>query len=454
MLQFLQTNKIIVLSLSLLFFSYLSAQKNKKADPKQPPFGIVEKADLEMKQCSFDDNAEAMVLLDDGVLEYVFGRGMEMSRRVRIKILNSKGLEWANVHLSYRSEFNAQDIMGLEAQTYNLDAGGNMVITKLERKLIYEKKLNKKFTEKVFTFPEVKVGSIIEYRFRHSGIGLIDWYFQRSIPVRYSHFTIDFPSEIEVATTPFCSRPYQSNTQSKAARVVKNYSLSDEPAFRNEPNIINEAFYRDRLETKVTAYSINGRRINRNTNWPQVIKFLIEDADFGLQIKKNIPRTTALDEKLKNITAPYERMKIIYKYVQEEMVWNDYAGIWALDGVRSAWKDKKGTVGEINLILVNLLKDAGLNAHPVLVSSHDHGIVNPADAGTIDYPGFYQFNKAMAYIEINGTVYVLDATQKNTPVHLLPSDILLTEGLVIEKFETSEWGWKHFGKADSQQRTY
>jgi hypothetical protein len=59
-------------------------------------------------------------------------------------------------------------------------------------------------------------------------------------------------------------------------------------------------------------------------------------------------------------------------------------------------------VGEINLMLVNLLKEAGLNAHPVLVSTHENGVVNPVDAGTFDYPGFHQFNKVPAYVKIDG----------------------------------------------------
>jgi hypothetical protein len=124
-------------------------------------------------------------------------------------------MDWANVHLPYMHERNAQDINGLEAQTYNLDGSGNIVVTKVEKKLIYDKKVNKKYSEKAFTFPEAKVGSIIEYKFKHSGIGLIDWYFQRSIPVQYSHFTIDFPNEIEVTTMPFCSNEYQSKVKTK-----------------------------------------------------------------------------------------------------------------------------------------------------------------------------------------------------------------------------------------------
>ena len=156
--------------LPLLFFTItLTAQKNKNKGKENdiPAFGIVDKADLEMKECDFDDKAEAVVLLDEGSLDYTFGLGLELKRRVRIKILTDKGLDWANVHLSYKSERNAQDITSLDAQTYNLDNNGNIIITKVEKKLVYEKKLNKKYTEKVFTFPEAKVGSVIEYKFKY-----------------------------------------------------------------------------------------------------------------------------------------------------------------------------------------------------------------------------------------------------------------------------------------------
>jgi len=426
----------VMLCISLLAFT-------QKKEAELPAFGKVEKAELQMKECSFDEKAEAMVLLDDAQLDLVLGAGVEMKRRCRIKILSEKGLEWANVHLSYISARGEEDIKGLEAQTYNLDENGNIVISKLEKALVYDKKLNKQESERSFTFPGVKVGSIVEFRYRHSNIGLINWRFQETIPVKFSRFKVDAPEEVEVSFLPRTRRTYEHVSSTSGRRKVDAYTMTEVPAFRHEPYIINDNFYKDRLETKVTAYVVDGRRQSRTLNWLQVIKFLMEDEDFGVQVKKNIPRTADLDAKLKGISAPYDRMKTIYKYVQDNMQWNEYSGIWAFDGVKSAWKDKKGTSGEINLILVNLLKDAGLNVHPVLVSTHSNGIVNSTDAGTYNSPGFRQFNKVMAFVDLGDKEYVLDASQKDVPVHLVSPDILETDGLVIEKIETSEWGWKH-----------
>jgi hypothetical protein len=444
-------HKLTAVSIAIALSFSLHAQKNKNKDVNLPAFGTVYKADLEMKQCDFDDKAEAMVLIDDGVLESI-GSELQFNRRVRIKVFNNKGVDFANIHLSYVSEKNDQDINGIEAQTYNLDPSGAITVSKVDKKLVYEKKINKKYSEKVFTFPDVKPGSVFEYRYKHRGVGLVDWYFQRSIPVKYSHFVIDLPSEYEIAAVPFCARDIQRDRRNSATSTISTYSMSNIPALRDEPYVINQDYYRDRLETKLAAFNANGIRKNLVYNWIEVIKQLMEDDDFGVQLKKNIPRTADLDQKLKTINSPYEKMKTIYKYVQQNMQWNEYTGIWALDGVKSAWKDKKGTVGEINLILVNLLKDADLDAHPVLVSTHDNGVVNAADAGTYGAPGYIQFDKVMAYVTIDKKAYVLDATEKTTPVHLIPSDVLMTQGLVIEKIDTYQWGWKELWSDDMKAK--
>jgi len=104
--------------------------------------------------------------------------------------------------------------------------------------------------------------------------------------------------------------------------------------------------------------------------------------------------------------------------------------------VKSAWKDKKGTTGEINLILVNLLKDADLNAYPILVSTKENGRIN------ISIADFDQFNKVMAYVTIGDKHYVLDATDKYTPANMIPLEVMYSEGLLISKYENYQWGWK------------
>jgi len=433
--------KLLHFSVGIIISLSIYGQKNKNKDSNIPAFGKVEKADLEMKECDFDKKAEAMVLFDKGQLNFIVDQ-IDLEQHVRIKILSDKGKDRADIHLRYYNWKNEEEIKDISAQVYNLDPSGNIVVTKIDKKQIFEKQINKRYAEKVFTFPEVKPGSIIEYKFKHTGIGWHDWYFQQSIPVKYSEFTFDYPNEVEFSFLPKCYLPYEQSTQSKNNRTVRFFSMSNVPALRDEPYILNDEDYLQKIESKPVALNVNGTREPLVYVWPKVIRMLLEDEDFGLQIKKEIPRTADLDAQLKNINDQYARMKIIYQYVKKNMEWNGNPGIWALNGVKAAWKDKKGTVGEINLILVNLLKDAGLNAKPILVSTHDNGLVNTADAGTVLEPGYKQFNKVLAWVIIGNNIYVLDGTDKETPANLIPMDVVATEGLVIEKFETFEWGWE------------
>lgn len=424
---------VICLTTSLSLF----AQKGGDV----PGFGKVEKADLELKTCDFDDKAEAVVLFDVGELYFdlsSMASTMQFERHIRIKILKAKGKDQADIHMPYFSYRNIEFIKNLTAQTYNLDASGNIVTTKVEKKLIYEKPIDKYRSEQVFTFPDVQAGSIIEYKWLQvcTSFSLENWYFQQEIPVKYSRYRVDFPSEIEVYASPLCVLPYESKKDSKGTRVIQTFSMKNIPALRDEPYISCDKDYLQRIDLRLQAVNWPTYRQNLVKTWPQQIKNLMEDEDFGVQLKRNIPRTTDLDEQLKKLTDPYRKMVTIHEYVRKNMEWNGLKNIWALNGVKAAWKDKKGTSGEINLILVNLLKDADLKAHAILVSTRDHGVVTSALA-EVD-----QFNKVMAYVEIGENVYVLDATEKNTPSGLIPMEVMFSEGLVIEKPETFEWGWR------------
>jgi len=406
-----------------------------------PAFGKVEKAELELKTCDFDDKAEAVVLFDVGELYFdlsAMASTMQFERHVRIKILKTKGKDQADIHLPYFSYRNIEYIKNLTAQTYNLDASGNIVTTKVEKKLIYEKPIDKYRSEQVFTFPDVQAGSIIEYKWLQvcTSFSLENWYFQQEIPVKYSRYRVDFPGEIEVYASPLCVLPYESKKDSKGTRVIQTFSMKNIPALRDEPYISCDKDYLQRIDLRLQAINWPTYRQNMIKTWPQQIKTLMEDEDFGVQLKRNIPRTTDLDEQLKKLTDPYRKMVTIHEYVRKNMEWNGYKNIWALNGVKAAWKDKKGTSGEINLILVNLLKDADLQAHAILVSTREHGAVTSSVADVS------QFDKVMAYVEIGEKVYVLDATEKNTPSCLIPMDVMFSEGLVIEKPETFEWGWR------------
>ena len=430
--------------IACLLFSMISCTLLAQKDI--PSFGKVDKADLEMSDCPFDKSAEAMVLFDVAEVYCYLDLNSpnpvtsQLERHVRIKILNSKGLDYANIHIPFINERNIEDIKNLSAETINLDASGNIITSKIDKKLVYTKKLNKRYSEVIFAFPDVKAGSIIEYKYKDDASNLYalkNWYFQNTIPVKLSRYVLNFPSELVISAQPRGGLVVSSKQTYDANRSIKTFTMDNVPALRPEPYMSCKEDYLQQVIPFLISLNIPGQMDYKLVKtWPEIVKNLMNDDEFGMQLKKNIPRTHDLDVMLENVSDPYKKMVIIHDYVKKNMVWNETYGIWAEDGVKSAWKDKKGTTGEINLILVNLLKDADLKAYPILLSTRKNGRVN------IGIAGYDQFDKVMAYVSIGDNNYVLDATNRYNPVQLVPLDVLFSEGLVIEKYDTYEWGWK------------
>lgn len=408
-----------------------------------PDFGKVDISELKLNECSFDKNAPAMFFFREGKsLSKIQGTALgssvfdQMEIRVRLKIFNKSGFDAANIKIRYPISDQIA-IKKLSAQTYNLDPSGQIIVTKLEKSNVYDKKINKRWAEKSFAMPDVKEGSVIEYQYTIDGYYSDVWYFQQSMPVVFSRIVMNLPVELITTPVPSVSMPMQKGNSLEDNNTVSWYEMENIPGLRDEPYMSAEKDYLQRIEIYPIAIDIRGiPRINLREEWPKLIKDLLSDPDFGEQLKKDIPRTADLDEMLKPITDPYQKMVAIHRYVRKNMQWNNFDNIWALNGVKSAWKDKKGTSGEINLILVNLLKDAGLKAHAILVSTMDNGTVNAS------VPELSQFNKVMAYVEIGDKFYVLDAIEKYTPSYLIPEEVMASEGLLISNPESNEWGWK------------
>jgi hypothetical protein len=168
------------------------------------------------------------------------------------------------------------------------------------------------------------------------------------------------------------------------------------------------------------------------STWPKLTQDLLEDEDFGLQLKKNLPHTKSLDDSLKNVQDDYHRMILIHDYVRKNMNWNGRESIYSSDGIKSAWDKKSGSNAELNFILIDLLRDAGIKAYPLLVSTKDNGTVN-----TI-YPFLEQFNNTMTCVFIGDKRYILNAADKYNPAYLIPYDVLDNDAFVVDK---DHGGW-------------
>ena len=427
---------------SLLVTISVFAQKDKDI----PAWGKIDKADLELKECDFDKDAEAMILLEKGDVEYQRGTRYDFSMkkdvRTRIKILKESAFDLADIKIPYYSDNSYEKLIDVDAVTYNLDASGKIIETKVEKKSFYRQKMDSKRSMVTFTFPEVKVGSILEYRYtivREEFVSIDPWIFQDRIPTKVSAFYISFPEYFRFVTNSQTSFPMENKTEENFRTINMqggtlrykssdyNYKMKNVPALKAEPYMASRRDYLQRIEFQLSEVVYpNQAPIDFRNTWPRLVKSLLESEIFGTQIKKNLSLGDELSLQLKLAKTQTEKLLTIYRYVQKTMEWDGIEDFYC-ESAKDCWSKKAGSTGDINIILLNILRDAKIEAYPVLASTRDHGRVYSA------YPLLSQFNTLLIYAEVDGKSYIMDASDKYNPIGLIPYDVLGTEGFVVDE---------------------
>ena len=165
--------------------------------------------------------------------------------------------------------------------------------------------------------------------------------------------------------------------------------------------------------------------------WDNVCTYLRENENFGEKLKPN-NWTKELSAQLSQGKSQIETMNSIFNYVRSNMKWDGVSSFGAKSKLEKAFKAKAGSSAEINLLLISLLKQAGIVTYPVVLSTREHGKVMPV------HPTIEALNYVIAKATIDGTEYLLDATEKLTPMGILPERCLNEKGWVYKDLALEE----------------
>lgn len=406
------------------------------AQDRVDSYGKIEKADLELKSCDFDSDAEAYCLLDIGEVSYnVTARTIDIETyfRKRIKILKQEGTSRANIKIRYYSKKGYEDISNINGIVYNLDDAGNIVTTKLEKSLIYDKKIDDKYSEISFALPDVKVGSVVEYKYKSLKIDnyydIDDWYFQSDIPVKYSAYNLKIPDYFDFSSSIVRRQP-MDDLRAKKTGEGHWYIMRNIPSLKSEPYMAGYRDYLQRVDFQLSGINFpNQLPVSLRTTWNKLSEELMEAEWFGKQLNKNVPGTSGpLKPLLESAKNDREKIAIIYKFVQNNMSWNGLETRGSYDGIKGAWDKKSGSSADINLLLANLLKDNGIKAYPLLVSTRDNGKVNTL------YPFLGQFNTTYVFAQTkDGDQFVLNGADKYNAYDVFPYDVQLTSAFIVDR---------------------
>ena len=438
--------KSLSLILILLSFSHLLfAQK-----PLPIEFGKVPLEDLRMKTYAKDSSAEDVVLCDYGDYSYSFGDNYPYviyRRHVRIKILKKSGFDRASIKIGYRVGYDKKNetIRGFKAATYNLE-NELIKVYPIDEKSIFEDKANKAYYFKTFTLPQIREGSIIEYSYEmESGFwyDLRSWEFQKDIPVVWSELRGKVPGYFNFKVTLQSLTPLHINENEQGEDnfmrgsirdpyLQYRFVMKDVSALKKEPFLTTIENFRSKIDFELSAtYFPDQAKMDYSQTWEALSTTLLMDENFGKAIKR-FDKADDLAKTLKILHPDtLGLVSAAYKLIQTTMQWNELERFTTNENLDKIFEKRTGTSAEINLMLVRLLRECGLEANPVILSTRNNGRVS--DLVLLD-----RFNYVVAHLVLGGKDILLDATNSLMPVGVLPIRCLNERGRLIAK-RGSRW---------------
>ncbi len=452
--------KITLTLLFLSIFSFSVAQDFR--------FGKVSEEELLQKEHPIDPTANAAILYRETKTEFQYSQGsgwyMVTDYFERVKIYNKEGFDWANISIDLYKGSSEDKLIGLRGYTYFLNAKGKVDKEKLGKDGIFDQETSKYLTQTKITMPDVKEGSVIEYKYTIESpfiYNIDEFRLQEEIPLDKVSVVFKSPEYFQYKTHQRGWIPYQVNstvkdrsmsisiTERDNARLSEMKSktriqqvkfkenayeieMESVPAMKKEPFAGNINNYTTALQFEMSYQDFNGSSIKTySTTWEAVSKSIYDIEAFGQELNRRNYFEKDIDALLEGVSKPEEKAARIFLYVLTKMNWNGYYGYFSNDGVKAAYKRGSGNVADINLMLTAMLRYANLEANPVLVSTKSHGI--PL------FPTRNGFNYVITAVELPQGVILLDATNKDAEVGVLKSDIINGDGRLIKEGGISSW---------------
>lgn len=449
--------KLMLKLIVLLFCNWISisyAQTKPAEVKKEFKFGKINPKEFDTKSIGQDSAASAIKLFDvgecyfelspnSGSFIYVF------ERHVRYKILNKNSYDLANftIPLYKSSNSSKEDLNYLDGATYNM-VDGKMLTSKLNKDAKFTEEYNKNYIIKKYALPNVKEGSIIEFKYRIKSdfiFTLRGWKFQSDVPTLWSEYNVRIPEYLNYKSN--LSGYYQVNhpihatvnasylTGLNSSAVYDKYTTENVPALKDEPFVTTMDDYIPKIafELRSTNFPQDIYR-DFNGSWDKIIGSLAEDENFGLFINKNSYAKSVLPGILKGEKDSLAVAHLILNYVKNNIKWdNDFSYYASGTNPKTVFEKKTGSSADINLSLLNILKEAKIDAYPVLLSTRSNG-EHPG------YPVISLFNNVVIATKLGNKMYLLDATDKDLPFGMVERKNLSHQGFIIN-LKTLNGNW-------------
>ena len=413
--------------------------------------------ELNLTQFKEDKNAEAVIVFDKGVIKFIENSSnrtaVRMIRTTRIKILKEEAITYGTVKIPLYTPANSnrdEILIRVKGQSINIDADtGGIKRSILNSSDVFDQDYadSDSYSLKVFTLPNVKVGSIIEYEYEIETPYLTIlpvWEFQNSIPTLYSSLELNIVPYYEYqfiaqginkfdVETKYNSKRKKNMFGNEFTEIVYTLGMKNIPAFKNEKYISSKEDYIMKLKLQLSAIHYpDGRNQSFSTTWDKLVDEFYDLKKFGTFLKQSKKFAKELQKFRPELNSKNnsELIRNLNEFVKSEFALNGSNNAISNVEFKEFIKNKSGNSAAHNLFFIGLLQGYGLDAIPVLSSTRSHGKIKPK------YPFMDNFNYSLAYVrsDIN---QIYDATSHYLPYDMIPSYTINGIGLVAE--EPAKW---------------
>ncbi len=422
--------------------------------------GKVSKEELQEKFYPLDSTANAAYLYKKRrtYFDYDQAKGFVVITEVheRIKIYNKDGYDWATKQIKFYSPDSGESekVSVKDAKTFTL-VGGKIKEEKLSKKSVFKEQKNKYWSYKKFTMPNITKGCVIEWQYKITSPykSIDDVIIQYPIPVKKFESSIEIPEyyryvvkqlgylpinefkgdrkKKKVTTTYRDSRPGGITGESNSYEYdfefyidVTKIEKSNIPALIEEQYVNNINNYRSIIKYELSSVKWPNKPIKYySETWADVAKTIILSPKFGGELNKTNHLSDDMSTLKGSLTTVTAKIYGALEYVKSKIKWNNFTGNGVEKGLKKAYKEGVGNIVDVNLTLVAVLRELGVTANPVLVSTRNNGVPS--------FPTISGFNYVVVYAETPEGNVLLDASEKYSLPNVLPLRALNWQGAVV-----------------------
>ena len=397
----------------------LHAQQNIQ----EAKFGDVSDEDRALMVVPGDSTADAYVLFDKRETNWDAtqdGIKIRAYTHRRVKLLRESSFDRADVELFYQPKY--EGISRIKAAIH-LPNGETI---ELKKRDIQREEYDDDTNVYKFTFPGVTEGAIIEYAYTEVSDGFVvppQYFFQESIPVRWAEYEAMIPgyfnyvslgnvgnytlNEVETVNRDFAGK--------NMAHQHIRWGIANLPAYDEQPYTNNFRDYIPHVRFQLQSIIVPGQAVDPIfTTWPETVKQLEERNDFTRSYNRaNCGRAWDVAEsKIAGLPTQKEQAERLYNLVAGTVSWDGSYSLFSGQTPNRTLETATGSSGEITHLLIALLRQADIEAHPVFVGLRNSG--KPVEL----YPLMSQFQHVMVLAKLDGEEVLMDPNDINRPMGL------------------------------------